>query len=216
MPSAARPYHHGDLQRALLDAALAEIQRSGSAGLSLRKIARRAGVSHAAPTHHFGDKPGLFTAIATEGFRLLRESTFPVSESPDGLLATGIAYVEFAVGHRAHFEVMFHPELYRSDDAELVAAKEAAFEVLYATARRGAGLNEHQDVTGLALAAWSVVHGFAALWLTANLRDDFRDLAAAIPVLATGVAALGHVIATQTNTRVEGGPSSVDAVRGPG
>jgi hypothetical protein len=97
---------------------------------------------------------------------------------------------------------MFRPELYRSDDSELVAAKEAAFEVLYATARGGAGLSEQQDVTGLALAAWCVVHGFAALWLAANLRDDFGELAAAIPVLAAGVASLGQIIAVQTDVRL--------------
>jgi len=197
MPPPPRPYHHGHLQRTLIDAALAEIEVAGPTALSLREIARRAGVSHAAPAHHFGDKAGLFTAIATEGFRLLRESTFPVATGPDGLLLTGVAYVEFAIRHRAHFEVMFRPELYRSDDPELLAAREASFAVLYATARRGAGLGQEQDVTPLALAAWSVVHGFAALWLSANLQDDFGDLQAAIPVLAAGVASLGTVIASQ-------------------
>jgi AcrR family transcriptional regulator len=197
VPAHPRPYHHGDLQRTLLDAAVTEIEAAGTARLSLREIARRAGVSHAAPTHHFGDKAGLFTAIAVEGFRLLRESTSQVADGPDGLLLTGIAYVEFALGHRAHFEVMFRPELYRVDDPDLVAAREASFAVLYTTARRGAGLGQEEDVTGLALAAWSVVHGFATLWLTANLRDDFGELQAAVPVLAAGVGSLGRVIERQ-------------------
>jgi hypothetical protein len=106
---------------------------------------------------------------------------------------------------------MFRPELYRSDDAQLAAAKEAAFEVLYATARHGAGLSEQQDVTGLALAAWSLVHGFAALWLAANLRDDFAELSAAIPVLAAGVASLGQIIATQANVSFERPQTATDA-----
>jgi AcrR family transcriptional regulator len=203
MPALTRPYHHGDLQRTLIDAALVEIAVVGPTALSLREIARRAGVSHAAPAHHFGDKAGLFTAIAAEGFRLLREATFPVSAGPDGLLLAGIAYVEFAIGHRAHFEVMYRPELYRPDDPELIAAREASFAVLYATARQGAGLERDQDVTGLALAAWSVVHGFANLWISANLRDDFGELQTAIPVLAAGVASLGQIIARQANTARE-------------
>jgi AcrR family transcriptional regulator len=209
MPTPARPYHHGDLQRALIDAAVAEIEASGPTRLSLREIARRAGVSHAAPAHHFGDKAGLFTAIATEGFRLLHASTSPAAPGPAGLLLTGIAYVQFAIGHRAHFEVMFRPELYRTDDPELVAARDASFAVLYSTARRGAGLRDDEDVTGLALAAWAVVHGFATLWLTANLRDDFTDLEAALPVLAAGVASLGQVIGTQAGA----GPAQPRASR---
>jgi AcrR family transcriptional regulator len=207
VPERVRPYHHGDLQRALIDAALAEIEASGTGRLSLREIARRAGVSHAAPAHHFGDKAGLFTAIATEGFRLLRAATSPVSDGPDGLLLTGIAYVEFAIGHRAHFEVMYRPELYRPEEPELVASREASFAVLYATARQGAGLGPEEDVTGLALAAWSVVHGFANLWLAANLRDDFGELREAIPVLAGGIAALGQVIGKQANVRPAEPPS---------
>ncbi len=69
-----RAYHHGDLRRALLAAALEAIEESGPAALSLRDLARRAGVSHAAPAHHFGDKAGLLTALAAEGFDLLADS----------------------------------------------------------------------------------------------------------------------------------------------
>ena len=68
------PYHHGDLRRTMLAAAVSAITESGSAAVSLRELARRAGVSNAAPTHHFGDKAGLLTAVAAEGYDLLAEA----------------------------------------------------------------------------------------------------------------------------------------------
>jgi AcrR family transcriptional regulator len=74
MTSSARPYHHGDLRRAVLDAAVAAIAESGPAALSLRDLARRAEVSHAAPAHHFGDKAGVLTALAAEGYALLADA----------------------------------------------------------------------------------------------------------------------------------------------
>lgn len=115
-----RAYHHGDLRRALLAAALEAVGEVGPAALSLRDLARRAGVSHAAPAHHFGDKAGLLTALAAQGFDLLAQT---LTEADDDLLEAGVAYVDFAVTHRAYFEVMFRPELYRADDAELIAAR---------------------------------------------------------------------------------------------
>ncbi|MEU8181825.1 TetR/AcrR family transcriptional regulator [Micromonospora sp. NPDC049044] len=154
-----RGYHHGDLRRTLLAAALDAIEEVGPAALSLRDLARRAGVSHAAPAHHFGDKAGLLTALAAQGFDLLAQA---LSAAGDDLLAAGVAYVDFAVGHRAHFEVMFRPELYRADDAELVAARERAGAAL----RSGvAALPAGGDADRDALAAWSIAHGFATLWL---------------------------------------------------
>jgi AcrR family transcriptional regulator len=197
---ASRPYHHGDLHRALVDAAVAEIDASGPGRLSLRQIARRAGVSHAAPAHHFGDKAGLFTAVAIEGFRLLRASTAAAAGGADGLVQSGIAYVRFAIEHRPHFEVMFRPELYRADDPDLRTARDDSLAVLYDAARRGAGTDEGGDVTGLVAAAWSAVHGFATLWLTANLADQIGDdLDTAIPALAAGFAALGGIVDAQRN-----------------
>lgn len=115
-----RGYHHGDLPRALLDAAVEVIAESGPAALSLRDLARRAGVSHAAPAHHFGDKAGLLTALAVQGFDLLADAL----RGAEDLLSAGVAYVDFAVGHRAHFDVMFRPDLYRSDGPEVRAARE--------------------------------------------------------------------------------------------
>ena len=114
-----QPYHHGDLRRAVLTAAVEAIDESGPAGISLRDLARRAGVSHAAPAHHFGDKAGLLTALAVEGYDMLADAVIAAHRRTGDLVETGVAYVRFAVDHRAHFEVMFRPDLYRADDPEV-------------------------------------------------------------------------------------------------
>ena len=125
-------YHHGDLRRALLDAAAEVIAEQGPAALSLRDLARRAGVSHAAPMHHFGDKAGLLTALATEGYDLLAAELAEEWAVTHSFLEQGVAYVRFAIRHRAHFEVMFRPDLYHAGDADLVAARDRAGHILYA------------------------------------------------------------------------------------
>jgi AcrR family transcriptional regulator len=145
-------YHHGDLRRAILDAAVEAIGEDGPGGWSLRELARRAGVSHAAPAHHFGDKTGVLTALATEGFELLAGAL----EEQEDFLEAGLAYVRFAVEHPVHFTVMFQPSLYRAEDPGLTAARGRAGSVL----RKGAP----QEQT--ALAGWSIAHGFASLWLS--------------------------------------------------
>src|ERR1700750_454713 len=106
-----RPYHHGDLRPALLRAAVEVIGQSGPAAMSLREVARRAGVSHAAAAYHFGDKAGLLTAVAAEGYPMLTEDLRSARDTSSGLLEVGVAYVRFAVSHRPHFEVMYRPEL---------------------------------------------------------------------------------------------------------
>jgi AcrR family transcriptional regulator len=194
----SRPYHHGDLRRALLGAAVEAIGESGPAALSLRDLARRAGVSHAAPAHHFGDKAGLLTALAAEGFALLASAVDEARRRSGSLLEIGVAYVSFAVQHRAHFEVMFRPELYHADDAELAAARTKAREVLRAgvsglppagSADLGgadaggadAGGADAERLPGVdpatltGLAAWSIVHGFASLWMGGALPSDLGD-----------------------------------------
>lgn len=166
--TAGRPYHHGDLRRAVLDAAVAAIAESGPAQLSLRDLARRAGVSHAAPAHHFGDKTGVLTALAAEGFDLLAEE---LGRPGGDLLEVGVAYVGFAVRHRAYFEVMFRPDLHRRDDPDLVAARARSSAVLRsaiaATPRAG-----RADPGTAGLAAWSIVHGFAVLWTAGAFPAD--------------------------------------------
>jgi AcrR family transcriptional regulator len=172
-----RPYHHGDLRTVLLDAATQAIGEVGPAALSLRDLARRAGVSHAAPAHHFGDKAGLLTALATDGFARLAATLRATYEATGSFLEVGVAYVRFAATHRAHFEVMFRPELYRTDDPELVRAREAARSQLYPPAADLAAdiTNGPGDGVRAAVAAWSLMHGLATLWLNRNLPPELGD-----------------------------------------
>lgn len=192
------PYHHGALRQAVIDAAVAEVVAVGAAQLSMREIARRAGVSHAAPAHHFGDKAGIFTAIAVEGFRLATEWIAPHAAGPGGFLRGGIAYVTFALQHPGHFEVMFRPDLYRADDLELVEARRAAFQVLWDSARAAAGATSEEEVRGMVVAGLSMSHGFATLWAQANLQDVIGDDPTAFTAqLVDGLIQLGGVARRQ-------------------
>ncbi|WP_018347971.1 TetR/AcrR family transcriptional regulator [Longispora albida] len=150
-------YHHGDLRRALLTAAAEAIAEQGAADLSLRDLARRAGVSHAAPAHHFGDKRGLLGALAAEGYEMLADEL----NSAGDFIDTGAAYIRFAIGHPGHFEVMFRPALYRAED--VAAAQERAGQAL-STGLATTGSTSEE----MRRAAWSLVHGYATLALTGN------------------------------------------------
>lgn len=167
------PYHHGDLRRALLSETAKVIEESGIAHLSLRDLARRVGVSHAAPAHHFRDKTGLLTALAVEGFDLLAAFSAAAREDSDDFLEVGVAYVRFAVAHPAHFEVMFRPGLLDNDDADLIAARQMARARLFPPAAQAAGEDSASLTAGLA--AWALVHGLAALWLNGALPDGAGD-----------------------------------------
>ena len=164
-----RPYHHGDLRPALLRAAVEAIGQAGPAAMSLREVARRAGVSHAAAAYHFGDKAGLITAVAAQGYHMLTQELADARDAGRGFLEVGVAYVRFAVSHRAHFEVMYRPELYRPDDAEVLQARAAAAVLLYGTDRPDAGR------LAAGAAAWSLVHGLATLWLNGNLPEGLGN-----------------------------------------
>ncbi|MEU8801565.1 TetR/AcrR family transcriptional regulator [Spirillospora sp. NPDC048819] len=174
-------YHHGNLRRAIIEAAVGAIAESGPAAWSLRELARRAGVSHAAPAHHFGDRAGVLTAVAAEGYTLFANA---LEAAGDDLHEVGLAYIRFAVDHRPYFEVIFRPELYRPDDPEVAAARARADRVL-TEGVRGAAPDRPNDDRTAPIAAWSIVHGFAHLWLSgalpARLGDD--PVAAARPVI---------------------------------
>ncbi|WP_418606964.1 TetR/AcrR family transcriptional regulator [Georgenia sp. SUBG003] len=206
---ALRPYHHGDLRRAVLDAAVATIPETGPAGLSMRDLARRAGVSHAAPAHHFGDKAGLLTAVAAEGYDLLARVLVDAQHRTGDFLELGVAYVRFAVEHRAHFEVMFRPDLYHPDDPELLAARERAGEALYGGAgalpsdRRGGGLasrRRRRVVPGARLRE-PVAHGLPSAGPRRRPRGGrARRRGAAVPPALT--ARSGPSIRRSTSSRL--------------
>ena len=186
-------YHHGDLPAALLKAVESAVAEHGVSGVSLRDVARRAGVSHGAPAHHFGSKAGLLTAFATAGYELLASSVLTEvavarpADGPSELAAIGRGYVSFAIGHPAHFEVMFRLDVLYPEDPEFVAASEAAYGLLTATIERcrAAGRLHGRSAEVVAVSAWSMVHGLAALWLSGRLSEritehDPRRLAAAV------------------------------------
>ncbi len=179
-----RSYHHGDLRRVLLQEAVRAIEESGVAALSLRLVARRAGVSHAAPAHHFGDKTGLLTAIATEGYQQLEFELSQVAAETGSFLEVGVAYVRFAVENKGFFEVMFQPELFDANDPDLIEARTLSSRTLYGPlSTRGAG-EVSNDVLRTGVAAWSLVHGFATLWLNRivppGLGEDPEEAARAV------------------------------------
>ena len=164
-------YHHGTLRAALIDATESLLAEKGSEGFSLREVARRAGVSPAAPSHHFGDASGLLTAVATLGFHGLAEA-LRAGEARGGsdprarLREQGIAYVGFAMRFPGRFRLMFRDAL-RHDDTELHRAGNAAFLVLEDGVRLALGIAPGKPLpargwTAL-LSLWSVVHGFAHL-----------------------------------------------------
>ena len=181
------PYHHGNLRRALMDAALDTIATDGVAALNLRDLARRCGVSHAAPAHHFGDRTGLLTAIATEGYDGLAAATAATWAETSSFLEVGVAYVRFAVTHPGHFAVMFRPDLVDPDDPELVRASSASAAMLYGPVGSVAEVGGDDVARRVAgTAAWALVHGIATLWLQGSLRGGPIDDPEALTRAAAG------------------------------
>jgi AcrR family transcriptional regulator len=162
-------YHHGDLRATILAHAAVLVAERGADGLSLRELARAAGVSHAAPAHHFTDRRGLFTALATEGFRMLADA---LKDARPDFLDAALAYVRFAIAHPGHYAVMFDKSLYNATDPDLVAAESAAGAELAAGVKTLDDPRAKADPQAAALAAWSLVHGFSLLWLNGAIDTD--------------------------------------------
>lgn len=161
--TAVRPYHHGNLRATLLEAAETLLAERGTQGLTLREVARVAGVSHAAPYHHFASLNDLLAAVAQRGFEALGQAlarTAEVADTHERLLAVTEAYVRCALAHPQRFRLMFGPMLAaKADHPELKQAAERAFgHVLQA-----AMAHDPQRGGDLAVAGWSLSHGLSHL-----------------------------------------------------
>jgi len=192
----ARAYHHGALREALIDAAESILEERGVEGFSLREAARRAGVSPAAPGHHFGDARGLLTAVATRAFRDFGdalEAGDAGTTRMERLRGQGLAYVRFAFANRARFELMWRKALLNREDAAYCEAGDRAFDILDRAAR-GSGAGEGPDLTVMApsIAAWSIVHGFVELALSGAFGTGPEELEAATERLLPRV--LDHLV----------------------
>lgn len=166
----ADAYHHGNLRAQVLATAAQIVAADGPDALSLRDLARRAGVSHAAPAHHFSDRRGLFTALAAEGFAYLADDLQP-SVTRGRFDETAVAYVRFAVAHPGHFAVMFRTDLVDAADPAFADARAGAGALL------DAGLAAVPDAVlvipraDARRAAWALVHGVATLSLAGAFGD---------------------------------------------
>ena len=167
-------YHHGDLKAVILTKAATLVAERGADGISLRELAREAGVSHAAPAHHFTDRRGLFTALAAEGWRLLAEAL--AGARPD-FIDAALAYVRFALEHPGHYAVMFDRSLINPDDPDLTTAVSAAGAELAQGVGTLGDMRTQGDSEAAALAAWSLVHGFSLLWLNKAIDNDTDPIA---------------------------------------
>jgi AcrR family transcriptional regulator len=175
---AALPYHHGALRDALLEAAETVLERDGLIGLTLRAVAREAGVSHAAPTHHFGDLTGLVSELAAIGFRQFNAA---MAAAPGMGKAGAAAYVDYAQAHPGMYGLMFRTERLDMTRPVLREAANAAFAGLAGAI--GARRHEHISAAALTLEqgaaiarAWSLVHGFTTLLLDGRLSDILRRM----------------------------------------
>jgi AcrR family transcriptional regulator len=179
------PYHHGALREALLQAAERVLERDGLAGLTLRAVAREAGVSHAAPTHHFGDLTGLVSELAAIGFRHFNAAMVSACDTATTPLARALArpkaYVAYAQAHPGMYGLMFRTERLDYSRPSLHEAAESSFAGL----ANAVGAMRQEQISdnaltieqGAAIArAWSMVHGFTMLLLDGRLEDILERL----------------------------------------
>ncbi len=162
-----KPYHHRNLPAALRSAAADLVGERGPAGFSLREVARRAGVSHAAPAHHFGDTRGLLTSLAAEGFERLAAALAAASEEVDPvqrLRNCGRAYVNTALESPGHFAVIFQNDLLNEDDPDLQHhGTEAMMRLIESVEALRDEINPALDVDNAATMCWATMQGLVAL-----------------------------------------------------
>jgi AcrR family transcriptional regulator len=176
-------YHHGDLRQALIDAASEMVREEGLSNLSLRKIARRVGVTHSAPYRHFEDKRALVAALAEAGFAelhdyMVRERDDQEGTPTEALYALGLAYVLFAADKPYYFRLMFGPEV-RDEKRypKLAEAHDAAFALLHRAVEdcQNAGLIRDGSPQKHARTCWTLVHGIASLCVNDLIDNSSRE-----------------------------------------
>lgn len=178
-----KTYHHGDLRNALIQAGVAILAKDGASALSLRRAARRAGVSHAAPYAHFPDKQALIAAIATEGYRRLYDQMEAAVERAGGdplrrLVAGAWAYVEFALADPAHFKITLSGVVEKEHDyPALVTMTEKGFGLVRRIVADGqaAGILKPAPADLMAVSLWGAVHGLVALTLDEQIPHTLRQ-----------------------------------------
>ncbi|MFE3545362.1 TetR/AcrR family transcriptional regulator [Nocardia sp. NPDC059177] len=187
-------YHHGDLRATLMDACLRLIETEGLAAVSLRRVAREAGVSSGAPYHHFADRAALLSALSVDGFQQLAADLVAIkaaSASPLGALADlAEGYVRFSREHPAQFRLMFRPELSQPEKhPDAHDAGDAAFHVLADTIGEcvAAGTLPADGADRLAIAWWGLAHGLASLWLDGHLDNRSAQLGTHTPELVDAI-----------------------------
>lgn len=198
MSDMALPYHHGALREALVEATESLLAERGAEGFSLREVARRAGVSPAAPAYHFGDAAGLLTAVASSGFEALTRALEAGDASGGGdamaaLRGQGVAYVQFALRHPGRFRLMFRQGKLHAE-ATLVQHAGAAHAVLARGVCRGFGLAAVEQMGephwNAVAALWSLVHGYAHL----AIAGKFEPYAAEAGLEAFVQRSLGPIL----------------------
>ena len=174
----AKPYHHGDLRRALLDEALRTIETQGVERLTLRTVGARLGVSRSALYRHFADKQSLLATVGKEGFRKLRQALADAWEENGhgraGFDAMHRAYVQFAVAHPSHYRVMFGGFIESAaKDDHFISEARAAFQVLVdaLVEQQNAGDIRRDDPVLMARFVWALVHGTAMLFINGQLPE---------------------------------------------
>ena len=179
-------YHHGDLPAALIDAAVELIEEKGIAGLTLREVARRVGVTHAAPYRHFKDKSALVAAVAEEGFRRITDR---IARDSASLPDCGRIYLEFAVAHPEHFRVMFGSAALRARTASLNEAYEQLMEQLRLAVRRAesSSIVAAGDIDARTRLLWAQWHGLASLVVSGHTSKPERELDDHFAMLLAGI-----------------------------
>jgi AcrR family transcriptional regulator len=177
-----RPYHHGDLRSALLEHAVKILRKEGLEALTLRAVARAAGVSQAAPYRHFADRRALMGAIAAEGFGKLHAAMAEAMEKGggrEGFKGIALAYVRFAEANPALYRVMFGPEVANTSDLpELATASRASLGFVQSGLEQlqAAGLVKAGDAAVMAIASWAALHGSVSLILDGQAGTVAKDI----------------------------------------